>query len=48
MTLDLNALDTRAQAAADTTGLPGSPLTVAVVANIQTDSGLFAPKMTLN
>ncbi len=48
VTLDLNALDARAQAAADTTGLPGSPLTVAVVANIQTDSGLFAPKMTLN
>lgn len=46
--LDLNALDARAQAAADTTGLPGSPLTVAVVANIQTDTGLFAPKMTLN
>src|SRR5664280_2282101 len=48
VTLDLNALDARAQAAADTTGLPGSPLTVAVVANIQTDTGLFAPKMTLN
>ena len=48
VTLDLNALDARAQAAADATGLPGSPLTVAVVANIQTDSGLFAPKMTLN
>jgi len=48
VTLDLNALAARALAAADTTGLPGSPLTVAVVANIQTDSGLFAPKMTLN
>ena len=48
VTLDLNALDARAQAAADTTGLPGSPLTVAVVAKIQTDTGLFAPKMTLN
>ncbi len=48
VTLELNALDARAQAAANTTGLPGSPLTVAVVANIQTDSGLFAPKLTLN
>ena len=48
MTLDLNALDARAKAAADTTGLPGTPLTVAVVASIQTDTGLFAPKLNLN
>src|SRR5664279_4251166 len=48
VTLDLNALDARAQAAANATGLPGSPLTVAVVANIQTDTGLFAPKLALN
>ena len=48
VTLDLNALDARAKAAADTTGLPGSPLTVAVVAAIHTDTGLFAPKLTLN
>ncbi len=48
VTLDLNALDARAKAAADTTGLPGTPLTVAVVASIQTDTGLFAPKLNLN
>jgi hypothetical protein len=49
VTLDLNSLDERAQAAAAVTGLPASPLTVDVVASVvSADGDHFAPKLTLD
>jgi hypothetical protein len=47
--LDLTSLDARAQAAAAVTGLPPEPLTVAVVARVNTADGAhFAPTLPLS
>jgi signal peptidase I len=47
--LDLTSLDARAQAAAAVTGLPAEPLTVTVVARVNTANGAhFAPTLPLS
>ena len=47
--LDLSALDTRAQAAAQATGMPTQPLTVTIVPTVSTGSGpAFTPKLALS
>ncbi|MDQ1719867.1 MAG: hypothetical protein QOE89_3820, partial [Pseudonocardiales bacterium] len=47
--LDLKAFDARAQSAAAVTGLPAGPLSVTVVASVQTTTGaLFTPTLKLN
>jgi signal peptidase I len=46
--LDLKQLETRAQAAADTIGIPAAQVEIAVVATIRTDDGhTFAPRLSL-
>ena len=47
--LDLSSLDTRAQAAAQATGMPTQPLTVTIVPTVSTGSGpAFTPKLALS
>jgi hypothetical protein len=49
VTLDLKALDARAQAASAVTGLPAAPLTVVVTPHIATEGGaVFEPGLKLN
>jgi len=49
VSLDLQALDARAQAAAAATGIPSGPVSVAVIAHVQGETGRsFQPALKLN